>query len=92
MGQTRQIILNSFNKFDFARPCETMRARATASTASHRAFRDDREPAPRSGETVIIEQVICPKPEANYFLRADYTALSSCKRRDSFSVPSFLSL
>jgi hypothetical protein len=46
-----------------------MRARATASTASRRAFRDEPRAAPRSGETGENKQVICLETEADYFLR-----------------------
>jgi len=40
---------------------------ASASTASHRAFRDDREPPLLSGETGRFYPVICPIAKAKYF-------------------------
>jgi hypothetical protein len=40
---------------------------ASASTASRRAFRDDREPPLLSGETGRFNPVICPSAKAKYF-------------------------
>ena len=46
---------------DFAvRLARVRLARASASTASHRAFRDDREPPLLSGETGGFKSLICP--------------------------------
>jgi hypothetical protein len=39
----------------------------SASTASHRAFRDDREPPLLSGETGGLKSLICPTAKAEYF-------------------------
>jgi hypothetical protein len=41
----------------------------SASTASHRAFRDDREPPLLSGETGEQVPVICPTGQEEYFLK-----------------------
>ena len=40
---------------------------ASASTASHRAFRDDREPPLLSGETGKFVRVICPSGKAKFY-------------------------
>jgi hypothetical protein len=40
---------------------------ASTSTASHRAFRDDREPPLLSGETDGFNSLICPTAKAEYF-------------------------
>jgi hypothetical protein len=45
----------------------------SASTASHRAFRDDREPPLLSGETRGVKPLICPTTEAKYFSQQDWT-------------------
>jgi hypothetical protein len=39
----------------------------SASTASHRTFRDDREPPLLSGETGGFKSLICPTGQAEYF-------------------------
>jgi hypothetical protein len=44
-----------------------------ASTASHRAFRDDREPPLLSGETRGEEPLICPTRPAKYFCQKGWT-------------------
>ncbi len=46
---------------------------ASASTASHRNVRDDREPPLLSGETRRVKPVICPTTEAEYFCAKDWT-------------------
>jgi hypothetical protein len=45
----------------------------SASTASHRAFRDDREPPLLSGETGGFKSLICPTLKAIYFSQQDWT-------------------
>ncbi len=50
-----------------------------SSTASHRAFRDDREPPLLSGETGGFKSLICPTAEAEYFFGEDWTAQISLK-------------
>ncbi|MEA2808131.1 MAG: hypothetical protein QOJ17_2272 [Rhodospirillaceae bacterium] len=45
----------------------------SASTASHRAFRDDREPPLLSGETGGVKPLICPTTEAKYFSKGGWT-------------------
>jgi hypothetical protein len=49
---------------------------AAASTASHRAFRDDRDPPLfRVGWRELVE-MICPTTKAEYFLRGGWTGNS----------------
>ena len=55
------------------RPAIPFRADAAASTASHRAFRDDRDPPLFSGETGRVKSLICPTAQAEYFRRRDWT-------------------
>src|SRR5207344_2200549 len=50
-----------------------------ASTASHRAFRDDREPPLLSGETGGFKSLIWPTAKAEYFFRQDWTGQISLK-------------
>jgi hypothetical protein len=45
----------------------------SASTASHRAFRDDREPPLLSGETGGETPLICPTRQGEYFFGGDWT-------------------
>src|SRR5258707_11353739 len=45
----------------------------SASTASHRAFRDDREPPLLSGETRGETPLICPTRQAEYFFEGGWT-------------------
>jgi hypothetical protein len=45
----------------------------SASTASHRAFRDDREPPLLSGETGEVKSLICPTAKAKYFSKGGWT-------------------
>src|SRR6266436_5134286 len=45
----------------------------STSTASHRAFRDDREPPLLSGETGEFKPLICPTAKAEYFLTGGLT-------------------
>jgi hypothetical protein len=55
-------------------PCDhLLRAGAAASTASHRAFRDDREPPLFRVRRRELVEMICPTGEANYFLRQGWT-------------------
>jgi hypothetical protein len=56
-----------------ARPAMPFHADAAASTASHRAFRDDRDPPLFSGETGRVKSLICPTAQAEYFRRRDWT-------------------
>jgi len=46
---------------------------AATSTASHRAFRDDREPPLLSGETRRETPLICPTRQAEYFSQKGWT-------------------
>jgi hypothetical protein len=46
---------------------------ASTSTASHRAFRDDREPPLLSGETGGVKPLICPTRQEEYFLQWGWT-------------------
>jgi hypothetical protein len=48
----------------------------SASTASHRAFRDDREPPLLSGETGGEKPLICPTAKAKYFFGGGWTGFS----------------
>src|SRR5258708_15679161 len=48
----------------------------SASTASHRAFRDDREPPLLSGETGGEKPLICPTRQAEYFCARGWTEIT----------------
>src|SRR4029077_14774290 len=70
---------------------------ASASTASHRAFRDDREPPLFSGETGGVKSLICPTGQAEYFLASGLTANSlicpsgrNCRMGRAKRNPSYL--
>src|ERR1700688_770653 len=55
-------------------PCKhLLRADAAASTASDRAFRDDREPPLFRVRWRELVEMICPTGEANYFFRQGWT-------------------
>jgi hypothetical protein len=59
---------------DFAVRIGAVRLSCTAaSTASHRAFRDDREPPLLSGETGGFKSLICPTAKAEYFYLRSWT-------------------
>jgi hypothetical protein len=51
---------------------------ASTSTASHRAFRDDREPPLLSGETGGEKPLICPSAKAKYFFPEGWTGFLIC--------------
>ncbi|MFH0300427.1 hypothetical protein AAFX91_24995, partial [Bradyrhizobium sp. 31Argb] len=51
----------------------------TASTASHRNVRDDREPPLIFGETRGVKSLICPTTEAECFSRGDWTGQITLK-------------
>jgi hypothetical protein len=46
---------------------------AAASTASHRAFRDDRDPPLFSGETGRVKSLICPTRQGEFFRKRGWT-------------------
>jgi hypothetical protein len=59
---------------DFAvRRISTLVSSATCVHASHRAFRDDREPPLLPGETGGFKSLICPTAKAEYFFGEDWT-------------------
>jgi hypothetical protein len=61
-----------------------LRADAFASTASHRAFRDDRDPPLFSGETGGVKSLICPTAKAEYFLREVWTGQITLRSQANF--------
>src|SRR5260370_40440765 len=66
-------------------PCDQpLRADASASTASHRAFRDDREPPLLSGETRGVKSLICPTRQADNFSREVWTGQITLKSQTNF--------
>jgi hypothetical protein len=67
-------------------PCNCRSAPDTAaSTASHRAFRDDREPPLLSGETGGFKPLICPTAKAEYFCEEGWTGFYRFARRVNLS-------
>ena len=63
------------------RPAIALHADAAASTTSHRAFRDDRDPPLFSGETGRVKSLICPTTQAEYFLGSTGQVFLICPSR-----------